>query len=514
MTHDPFEQLKASGRLPSPPGVAARLLGLVQSEDASLEDFARIISADPALGAKVLRYVNSPLVGLGFHGSTIDEAVARIGMRGTQMIALSFSLIAAGRDETCAGFDFDEFWSRSLACALATRALARWTRCWEADEAFITGLLARIGRLAFATALAKDYESVLAGVVYSDFELDERERLMIGADQWEIGARVLADWHLPESIWSAIDALSTRSDPSPDPAGRPAILALGDAMAGLIACGPERTSAGLHLMERKAAVLGLQTEGLHEMLLDVGAEWSGFGAILNMETTGAPDLVELERLAQEHRDALRGAPESELADLPMENREPAPLPNRDETTGAHNRHAFDCALPIAIERAEGESKAVALILIDVDHFESINYRHGESAGDAVLRHLAAVLADAARKRDEIFRYGGDEFAVIARDVPRASARCLAEAFSSALELSPVEWEGIAIPATISAGVAWVAWPENPSTVEEMRRVAQACLGEAKRRGRNCCVIEEEAPVVARKPSWVTRIGRAFSHAGR
>ncbi|MGH8018037.1 MAG: sensor domain-containing diguanylate cyclase, partial [Opitutaceae bacterium] len=516
MSHDPFEQLKASGRLPSPPGVAMRLLDLVQREESSLEDFSLLISSDPALVARILRYVNSPLVGLGFHGSTLDEAVARIGLRGTQMIALSFSLVATGRNECCASFNFDEFWSRSLACALTTRALARWSHNWDADEAFITGLLARIGRLAFATALSKEYESVLNGAVHSDSQLDELERLLIGADQWELGARVLAAWHLPEPIWNTIDALSRRPDGRErlDPAGRPAILALGDAMAGLIACGPERTSDGLHLMEEKAGVLGMPVETLHEMLLDAGAEWAGFGAILNLETGGAPDLAEIERLAQEYLEALRAAPGTEPVAPLVENPQVMPSFDRDETTGALNRHAFDRALSAAIERVEAESKALALILIDIDHFERINYQYGEAAGDAVLRHCAGVLREAARKRDEIFRCGGDEFAVIAGDVPRLSAMCLAEALCSAVTEFPATHEGVEVSPTISAGIAWAGWPDNPSRAGEMMRVARARLEEAKRKGRNCCVIDPEPPAVPRKSTWVTRIGRVFSHAGR
>jgi diguanylate cyclase (GGDEF)-like protein len=183
-------------------------------------------------------------------------------------------------------------------------------------------------------------------------------------------------------------------------------------------------------------------------------------------------------------------------------------------TNMLDRSTFDRALPAALESVRSESKPLAVILIDVDHLASINDRYGEASGDAVLRHLCGVLEDAARKRDEIFRVGDDEFAVIAHDVPRASALCLAEAFCSAVQLAPARHEQAEIAATISAGIAWAAWPDSPASAEELLRVARARLGDAKRTGRNRCVIEEERPAVPGRPSWVRRIGRVFSHAAR
>ncbi len=109
-----FPALKAANRLPSPPAVAMRILQLVASDETTLDELAHVISADPALTAKILKYLHSPLIGLGFHGTTLSEAVARIGTRGAQLLALSFSLVSQKHTQSCPSFDFNRFWSESL----------------------------------------------------------------------------------------------------------------------------------------------------------------------------------------------------------------------------------------------------------------------------------------------------------------------------------------------------------------------------------------------------------------
>ncbi len=131
---DLYQVLRTANRLPTPPGVAIRILQLVESEDTTLEDLTQVISSDPALTAKILKYINSPLVGLGFHGSTLQEAVARIGVRGTQMMALSFSLISPNQAKSCPSFDFDRFWSESLARGVAARRLSEEIGGWDGEE--------------------------------------------------------------------------------------------------------------------------------------------------------------------------------------------------------------------------------------------------------------------------------------------------------------------------------------------------------------------------------------------
>src|SRR5882672_5466879 len=204
MSTDLFQRLKASNRLPSPPGVALRILELSRSDDTSLEDLARTSSSDPALASRMLKFVNSPSAGFGRQISTLDEAVNQIGLRGVQLMALSFSLVSSGKVEVCPSFDFDRFWSRSLACAVAGKVFAQTAGRLDPNEAFITGLLLHIGQLAMACGLPDAYEAVLAEAASRPQELLAIEREKLGATHIEASTRLLQDWRLPDDIWQTI----------------------------------------------------------------------------------------------------------------------------------------------------------------------------------------------------------------------------------------------------------------------------------------------------------------------
>jgi HD-like signal output (HDOD) protein len=119
MLHEQFEELKNSGKLPTPSGVGLRILVLTRSEDCSLDDIAKVVQADPALTGRILKLANSALAG-GLQPAThVREAGVRLGLRTVCSVALGFSLISGNRTGRCAGFDYDAHWSWSLASAVS-----------------------------------------------------------------------------------------------------------------------------------------------------------------------------------------------------------------------------------------------------------------------------------------------------------------------------------------------------------------------------------------------------------
>ena len=88
----------------------------------------------------------------------------------------------------------------------------------------------------------------------------------------------------------------------------------------------------------------------------------------------------------------------------------------DGLTGLKNRREFDLRVADKIAATRKKAGTTALLLIDVDHFKRFNDSHGHLAGDDALRHVAMVLAAAARETDEVFRYGGEEFALLLSDI--------------------------------------------------------------------------------------------------
>lgn len=496
MLENPFQALKSAQRLPTPPGVALRILQIVQSEDASLEELTQVISTDPALVAKILKYIGSPVFGLGMAGATLPEAVSRIGMRGVQTLALSFSLISQEKRKSCPSFNFDQHWSKSLARAVAARQLAQLAGGWDPDEAFITGLVSTIGQLVFATALPTEYEPLLRGSSSSELTLAEREIKVLGTDHFTLGMALLKDWQLPEGVWQTTGTLSpaqTQTVPS-----RPAMLLKhADAIAGFL-CeeGRQNFKFVSDLVDHAQIAFAIDPDAFRALLGRTSEEWMTFGRLLSVHTGQPPDLTAIEHEAEEQRTALRLAAEMEISNLRGENEQLSRIAHRDRLTGLHNRRAFDDALPVALNDACESGRPVALLLADIDHFKNVNDTHGHPIGDAVLRHVACVINDQARQREQTFRFGGEEFAVIAPDQTCGAALALADAMRAAVAATPFQGGGKTIPLTVSFGIAWAQWPDRPCDVALFVDQADQRLYDAKRSGRNqCCA---EAPSTAAK----------------
>jgi len=474
-----FTTLKAANRLPSPPAVAMRILQLVSEEDTTLEELAQVISTDPALTAKILKYLHSPLIGLGFEGKTLLEAVARIGTRGTQLLALSFSLISQKQQQSCPSFSPSRFWSESLARAVAARNLARATRQWSPDEAFVTGLVFRLGQLVLATVVPADYEPVLHERPGSTAMLEEREWQAFGCDHVELGRQLLKHWKLPESIWGLFAPSEGRAAPAET------LLRLSDALALFIARSEQQHGRNMDvILDLMTAETNCERYAATVFLEQTIQDWLNYGSVLAVNTGAPPDLDALEAEAEEYRTALRLATELEVHTLRSENRQLSYLASRDRLTGLLNRGAFDQALAAGLRQATQQTTALALLMVDVDQFGSIAERHGHPAADAVLRRLAKVLTSHAKPPAEAFRYSGEEFAIVVPGATYDQAAVLAEKLREAVGENTPAQSGQTVPFTISVGVAAATWPDRPQNAEALVAAAGARLFEAKDDGGN------------------------------
>jgi diguanylate cyclase (GGDEF)-like protein len=127
-----------------------------------------------------------------------------------------------------------------------------------------------------------------------------------------------------------------------------------------------------------------------------------------------------------------------------------------------------------------------LIILDLDHFKNINHTYGHDAGDKILIQIADIIRDSIRLSDRLFRYGGEEFVVIADGANLQNAAILAETIRNQVETKCLfNNENI----TISLGVAALKEGQTP---EAWIKLADKALYEAKRTGRNkACLAEEK-----------------------
>ncbi len=156
---------------------------------------------------------------------------------------------------------------------------------------------------------------------------------------------------------------------------------------------------------------------------------------------------------------------------------------RDSLTGCHNRMYFDESLRRELAWVQRRRGAVAVALIDLDHFKLINDQHGHAVGDVVLHAVAQALYGALRTYDVLARYGGEEFAVLLRDAGQTDARTVGERLRVAVETLRILHEQRYIEPTASIGLALA--DEVGADSSAIMRLADQRLYAAKAAGRNC-----------------------------
>ena len=161
---------------------------------------------------------------------------------------------------------------------------------------------------------------------------------------------------------------------------------------------------------------------------------------------------------------------------------------RDDLTGCFNRRAFKRLFDREAERSAGLGLPMSLVFFDIDHFKSLNDRHGHSTGDTVLTNVARQATDMLSAQELLFRWGGEEFLVLLSHTGREEARSFAERLRARIEEKVgVEGDPSGARITISLGVASAAPPDFDEI--SLIRNADSALYQAKASGRNRVVTD-------------------------
>jgi diguanylate cyclase (GGDEF)-like protein len=155
----------------------------------------------------------------------------------------------------------------------------------------------------------------------------------------------------------------------------------------------------------------------------------------------------------------------------------------DALTDIYNKRFFIEFLEREIARSTRHHRPLALVMIDIDGFKSINEDIGHLGGDFTLREVAKTIRTKVRREDLFARYGGEEFALILVEATNEGALELAERLRLLIENRTFEFEGKSFQATISLGVAATTGVDGASANDLIRR-ADEKLCEAKKAGRN------------------------------
>ncbi|MDD0998629.1 Diguanylate cyclase DosC [compost metagenome] len=154
---------------------------------------------------------------------------------------------------------------------------------------------------------------------------------------------------------------------------------------------------------------------------------------------------------------------------------------RDPLTDTGNRIAMDQTLQREIELSRRHLQPLSLLMLDIDHFKRINDTHGHSAGDDVLKAVAASIKNQLRNVDMVFRFGGEEFLILLSNTSREAAALVGERLRFAAQAEEYIADGRSIELTISLGCSTLLPGES---AESLVRRADNALYVAKREGRN------------------------------
>lgn len=161
------------------------------------------------------------------------------------------------------------------------------------------------------------------------------------------------------------------------------------------------------------------------------------------------------------------------------------MATHDQLTGLYNRHYLSDALDKKVSQAKRHHEALSVIIIDIDHFKNVNDTFGHLTGDIVLKAVANIVYDSARKEDVAARFGGEEFIVVLDNCTAQDALVKAESLRSAIQaLHPQD-----IAVTASFGVAQL--DENTQRYEDLLKNSDTALYIAKEEGRNRVILYEK-----------------------
>lgn len=298
-----FTQLKISGRMPTPKGVALEVINLTQQEDASNHDIVRLINTDPALSVRVIKAANVLLGNISRPIATIADAVTVLGARALRQLVLSITLVLDYRHGPCKQFDYGHFWVHSLLTGIAARHLAQRTHLAAAEEIFVVGLLGKIGQLALATVYADDYGALLEQAKGRTLpELKKLELAKFGFDEPDLSEAILADMHFPE-IFQILVRDHAKPGASKLTEGSRGwrllyLLHIASLMADLcLANQAARGKLGAKI-KLEGARVAIEEAALVEIGNSCAHDWLEWSALLNVGTLHIPPFAELLQQAE------------------------------------------------------------------------------------------------------------------------------------------------------------------------------------------------------------------------
>ena len=488
--------VKGDFQLPSLPEVAMRILDIVKQDTFSFNALGNIISADPALTAKILKMANSSFYSLPQKINTIDKAISILGVTALKNIALSFVISKEFSQNGDTKFDFGYFWKRSVTAAIAADLIGKLISD-KSDDLFVTALLMDMGVVIMYLSRPEEYLTVLDDKHVTGLPIDVIEKNIFGVDHQYVGSEVLKKWGLDESIFKPVGQHHESSISSDNYKNRTKILSLANKISGAYH-GSKRVNKYNFIKNILKAEYDISETEI-ETLIDQVAENSlelfanfeiepgsmrPYSEILQEANQELGKLVySYEQLLMNFKEEKERA-ESLARELREKNEKLRKLSVRDSLTGLYNHKYFQEYLENEIARTNRYQRSFSLIMFDLDHFKQINDSHGHRIGDIVLQRISNVVESLIRKNDVAARYGGEEFAIVLPETGLEGCVILAEKIRKCIESIEINSNSHPFHVTISVGAATYVPNGKRKTKADLIDAVDSAMYHAKQNGRN------------------------------
>ncbi len=201
---DPRELVREVTGLTSLPGVYFKVKELVDDPDSSLRDIGEVIGQDPALTMKLLRVANSAFYAFATEVATVSRAIARLGTQPVHDLVLAVSLAKAFAGISADVMDMERFWRSSVFCGMAAWNIAKRCNVLDGERLFVEGLLRDIGHLVLFDRRPRQAQQALLESQGSGVPIYQVERDLLGFDYAQLGAMLMREWRLPNSLCEPI----------------------------------------------------------------------------------------------------------------------------------------------------------------------------------------------------------------------------------------------------------------------------------------------------------------------
>ena len=479
--------------IPSLPAVALKIIDASKDPDISLHQVSSIISADPAISAKLLKIANSPLYSQRRTLNNLREALTLLGFNASLTIALSFSLLESLSSANKLGHE--NYWRRSILSASIARLLGIRLRVAKIEDLFLASLLQDIGVLVLQCVEDSPYSN--------DMELKHSDRIekeleVLGIEHTLAGAWLLRSWNLPEYLVKsvmnshALNVTDYKDNTSEiyfhyclNLSGNLADIWLNENPSELM----------LSILDVTERVLEIDKDEFNELIVDID---NAIPEISNMFDIKLTETSNREKIVQEAKELLLQRSLHSIKKSEEDCRYISSITDRvekiekesrlDHLTKVYNRKYVEHLLEIEYEEANINHWPLSLAFIDIDEFKEINDTHGHLVGDEILTLISDFFIENIRETDVYARYGGDEFLLMlpgsTADIAKSVLERLLNIFKETIVLN---LKGVNLKPSISIGLATHMDKHDFKNLKEFMAAADEALYSAKSKGKGCLV---------------------------